>query len=223
MPLATHIRGLNTPILETHDPALQRSVGPPWLCYGSHCFVRKPPRPDGRLGRSEVVHEYSTHTPRPDSKTGEINDDAILTPLMWIADHGMMSKEMRAFAIPGLDRLFREYLFAAQMMNIACRHHEASPDPKTEEAQNVQAVQGGMRTARALSSRALALGLVARRRKGPGDEIRDQSTKPFEIALGAPDDDDMAVGMKSEPMDRPVRPRCLGEHLERHATQLSQQ
>jgi len=163
MPLATHIRGLGdeaAPVLETPDRVDKDPWGPRRLCFGGRYFVRKPLNPDRKRDWSEAVHEFTTHTPRPGSKTGKMDDDASSTRLMWVEDHGVFSREIRAFAAPGLDPLFREYLFAAQMMKIACRHQGASPSPSAEDEKEAQALQAGVRAARGLLSLVMVLGLA---------------------------------------------------------------
>ena len=121
-PIITTIKGipgLEKPIVEVPDRS-RRVWGPTRFIFGGRGFVRKPlgSGKNYRIPIGDSVHEYTSTTPKPGSKTGKLDDDALSTKLFSI-QYSRSTDKATVHAAEGLDPLFLEYLFAVHMFRIA--------------------------------------------------------------------------------------------------------
>ncbi|KAH8587010.1 hypothetical protein B0O99DRAFT_39543 [Bisporella sp. PMI_857] len=126
IPMATLIRdiaGVDQPILETPG-RLRKRWGPCRFTYGGRVFVRKPLQ-EGKPQSGDSVHEYTKTWPKPGSRTGKLDDDSSNISLFNIK-YSIWSTQSASGAV-GLDPLFKEYLFAVQLMKATTDQHGALP------------------------------------------------------------------------------------------------
>lgn len=144
IPIATLIHdvpGIDQPILETPD-RLKKRWGPCRFTYGGRTFVRKPLQ-EGKPQSGDSVHEYTKSWPKPGSKTGKLDDDSSKTSLFNIK-YSIRSTQSASGAV-GLDPLFKEYLFAVQLMKATTDRHGALPPSQAlAEAAGISGVAAGV-------------------------------------------------------------------------------
>ena len=130
IPIATLVHGIagvDQPILEIPD-RLGKRWGPCRFTYGGRTFVRKPLQ-EGKPQSGDSVHEYTKTWPKPGSKTGKLQDDSSNKSLFNIK-YSIRSTQSASGAV-GLDPLFKEYLFAVQLMKVTTDRHGALPPKKS--------------------------------------------------------------------------------------------
>jgi len=127
------------------------------FAFGGRRFVRKPFKKRRLTASPEAVYEYTTTTQVQGTEVGKLSDDALPIRLWWHDPVYKIGLSQKYYAAAGLDPLFKEYLFVAEMMKRAVMFNGASPAPTTEDANAQEQVESGWKVAKVLISLALAL------------------------------------------------------------------
>jgi len=161
MTLTTTERTLLTaPIDEVPD-----RVGHEWadrrFCFGGRLFVRKPWKKHRVRLSAEAVYEYTTATPVEGSQSGKKTDDSLPTKLWWRDDAFHIGLNHKYWTAAGLDPVFKEYMFVAELMKAEIALTGATAVPGEEAVRAQQQVSGALGAARLIIGLALALAVGA--------------------------------------------------------------
>lgn len=124
-----HIDGFAAPLTVTEHPDMPETAKwhtPRRFSFGGRRFVWKPrtvtrnvlARPDWD------IFEYTTTTATESSKTTKIEDDALMTRILWTEDC-----VEQAFCVAGLDPILKEYLLALAVVKRAVKRYRAELPP----------------------------------------------------------------------------------------------
>lgn len=110
-------------VVETPDRAERQPWGPRRLVYGGRRFVWKVGDKSEDL-RPESLHEYTATKPKPGSRTGKKDDDALETRLFWSDKMPFVQLHAKwtVHCVGGLDPLFKEMMFASQIAKLVCMY-----------------------------------------------------------------------------------------------------
>jgi hypothetical protein len=104
-------------VVETPDHIERVPWGPRCFTYGGRRFVWKAASKSDDF-KPETLYEYTKTWPKPGTRTGKKDDDAMDKPLFW--ESKRVNKGWVVSCVGGLDEAFKEFLFASQMAKLAC-------------------------------------------------------------------------------------------------------
>ena len=114
-------------IVELPDRLGKQPWGPRRFSYGGRKFVWKVGDKSEDM-RPESLYEYRSTSPKPGSRTGKMDDDALPTRLFWSDKMPFAQSKAKwtVHCVGGLDQLFKEYIFASQVTKLVVMYTDVT-------------------------------------------------------------------------------------------------